>query len=232
MHRSSFGVGRCRTRPTQAAVQSYTSPFLNPRRIPVYSGSIAAQPILCRRDYRVPINEIKKGQIIRHKDKIWTIFDFTMHTQGRMGSHYKLELREVGRAGKTFERFNAGTAVEGVDLDSRSCQFLYVDEQVHLLDRETQDEVEIDVDLLKDGRKVLPFLNDELEIKVECLDGEPVRVSLPLTGSYKVTYTDPPPSTSTNESKGMARFTCHSGTKLALTVEFPFFPPLPSSHLV
>ncbi|KAJ1547962.1 hypothetical protein HK405_004542 [Cladochytrium tenue] len=33
-------------------------------------------------------------------------------------------------------------------------------------------------------------------------DGEPVRVNLPSSASFKVTYADPTPSTATNESKG------------------------------
>ncbi|KAJ1553642.1 hypothetical protein HK405_007329, partial [Cladochytrium tenue] len=99
------------------------------------------------REYRVAINEIKKGQLIVHKDRVWVVADYSQHTQGRQGSHYKLDLRDLARGTKIVERFNAGSLLEGVDLHPRSCQFLYADDQdgtLHFLDRETMEEIQTD----------------------------------------------------------------------------------------
>lgn len=67
---------------------------------------------------------------------------------GRGSGHYKLELRDVVGGSRLSERFNSGTSVEGVKLEEKSFQFLYVDDKIHVLDEETMEEHEFDVGLL------------------------------------------------------------------------------------
>ena len=85
-----------------------------------------------RRCYHsIPINELKKGQFILLKDKvhiilivcnrsliylsqIWVVHEFSLHTQGRFGSHYKVDFRDVIRGQKLTERFNAGSELSGM----------------------------------------------------------------------------------------------------------------------
>jgi hypothetical protein len=64
------------------------------------------------------------------------------------------------------------------------------------------EEVEFDVDNVPGGAKAISMLTDEMDINVQFLDSTPMVVQLPLTGKYKITYTDPPPSSVTNEGKG------------------------------
>ncbi|KAJ3201095.1 hypothetical protein HDU67_001554 [Dinochytrium kinnereticum] len=143
------------------------------------------------RSYRIPVNEVKKGQAVSHKGK------------GRQGSHYKVELREAVKGGKLTERFNANAVLEGVDLVDKPFQFLYVDgNEIHLLDRETLEEHTLPLDALEASAHVIPLLNDEMKIKVSFHGDKAMSVKLPLTGNYTVVYTDPPASSVSNEGKG------------------------------
>ncbi|KAJ3107360.1 hypothetical protein HDU97_004242 [Phlyctochytrium planicorne] len=132
-----------------------------------------------------------------------------MHTQGRQGSHYKVELREARTGSKLTERVHANAVLEDVfmcsaiELKEKPHQFLYEDNgELHLLDRDTMEESVVPLDALEADRSLLPLLNDTLDIKVLFHASNPISVRLPPHAVYKVTYTDPPASTVTNEGKG------------------------------
>ncbi|KAJ3329002.1 hypothetical protein HDU76_008859, partial [Blyttiomyces sp. JEL0837] len=135
------------------------------------------------------------GDLLSHKTK-------KLHSQGRQGSHYKVDFRDVTKHGKLTERFNAGSTLEGVDLVDRTFQFLYADDaNIHLLDRETFEEIEVDIEGVEGGGKSVPLLNEEMNITVKFYDDKPLLVKLPMTAEFKVSYTDPPASSMSNEGK-------------------------------
>jgi elongation factor P len=110
----------------------------------------AAPRLLAKRAYQLPVNQLRRGECIRHKNKLWIIVSFTHHSQGRGGSHYKLELKDILSGSKGLERFNAGTQLEGVDLTERKLQFLYsADDRMHALDTESLEEFEFPLDILE-----------------------------------------------------------------------------------
>ncbi|KAJ3412928.1 hypothetical protein HDV05_008716 [Chytridiales sp. JEL 0842] len=150
----------------------------------------------------VDVSNLKKGMVVQHKGKFWVVHDYSLHTQGRQGSHYKVDIRDVLKNVKVTERFNAGSTLEVVELDDRKVQFLYADDKIHLLDRESMEEIEFDIDYIPGGSKAISMLTDETDIRVLFLESTPVVVKLPQTGKFKVTYTDPPPSSVSNEGKG------------------------------
>lgn len=111
---------------------------------------LTAAQCIAKRAYQLPVNQLKRGECIRHKNKLWVIVSFTHHSQGRGGSHYKLELRDIISGSKGLERFNAGTTLEGVDLTERKLQFLYSDQdRMHALDTESLEEFEFPLDILE-----------------------------------------------------------------------------------
>ncbi|KAI8855293.1 hypothetical protein BC829DRAFT_378530 [Chytridium lagenaria] len=119
------------------------------------------------RQYHLPVNEVRKGLAVSHKGK------------------------DVLRAGKLTERFNANAVLEGVDLVDKPFQFLY-----------TLEEHAMSLDALEATKDIVPLINDEMNIKVSFQGDKPIMIKLPTTGTFKVVYTDPPASTVTNEGKG------------------------------
>ncbi|KAJ3119037.1 hypothetical protein HDU96_003212 [Phlyctochytrium bullatum] len=159
------------------------------------------------RGYQVNVTDIKKGQAIEHKGKLWIIQDFRLVTQGRQGSHYKLDLKDAVREGKITERFNQNAILEGVDLVDREFQFLYTAEgMIHLLDAETFEEQALPVDVLEGGSNALPFLTASMPLKVSFAGTKPLLVKLPSYAVYKVVFTETAASTATNESKSKVAF--------------------------
>ncbi|KAI8812969.1 hypothetical protein BJ742DRAFT_673003 [Cladochytrium replicatum] len=156
-----------------------------------------------QRHYKIEVPEAKKGQVLRIKGGLWEVFDKSHTSQGRGGAHYKLDLKDIRTGSKASERFNPSNILEGVDLEAKQYQFLYADENLHLLEPQTFEELEISFALLTAPKdKVMPFLKSDTMIKVLYDESDPVVAHLPNDATYTVTITDPPPSSTSNEGKG------------------------------
>lgn len=68
---------------------------------------------IARRNYNVPINEVKRGLVLTLKNRIWQVSDTSFHTQGRRGSHYNVGLKDLQTGKQIVERFNSGSSVDG-----------------------------------------------------------------------------------------------------------------------
>ncbi|KAJ3026692.1 UNVERIFIED_CONTAM: hypothetical protein HDU68_005232 [Siphonaria sp. JEL0065] len=162
-------------------------------------------------EYRLPVKEVKKGLVVFARNKLYMVYDFALHTQGRQGSHFKVELIPFGSSGnssggKIIERLSPDDALEGVDLTTKICRLLYETEGVvTFLDQATMEEVQCDVDTLDGGQKTLKMITEDMDVVIQTLEDDEsqvVSVKLPLTGIYKVEHADPTPSIVSNEGKG------------------------------
>ena len=69
--------------------------------------------MIIKRHIQLAINQVKRGAVIHHRDKIYTVQDAMHHHQGRAGGHYKLDLKDIKSGTKTTERFNTTALLEG-----------------------------------------------------------------------------------------------------------------------
>lgn len=105
------------------------------------------------RAYQIQINSLKRGEVISHKGKLWVITSFSHHAQGRGGSHYKVDLRDMKTGAKGHERFNTGSILEGVELQEKKLDFLYISENVvHAIDPDTFEEFNFPIEILEGFR--------------------------------------------------------------------------------
>ncbi|TPX75843.1 hypothetical protein CcCBS67573_g02897 [Chytriomyces confervae] len=193
-----------------------------------------ATRLLCpMRNYRVGVRDIKKGMIVNTRNRLWAISDFALHTQGRQGSHIKVELVPFGGGGgggvsgggKVVARMAPDDYFDALEIKTRACQFLYESEGLlHFLDLDSMDEISCSADLLEGGERVVKMLNDSMDISIQCVDDETaevVSVKLPLTSVYRVAIAPPAASIITNEGKG-TRFK-HATLENGVNVVVPEF---------
>ncbi|KAH6563883.1 hypothetical protein BASA50_001315 [Batrachochytrium salamandrivorans] len=128
--------------------------------------------------------------------------DSSHHRQARGGAHYKIELKELLTGSKAFERYNSGTLIEAVTLEQKVFQFLYADDRLHLIDPVTFEEHDFSFNIVAAGDKVLPFLQDPMEIKVEYHEDKPVIIKVPDRATYTVVETSPSSHSSSESGKG------------------------------
>tara|TARA_B100000686_G_scaffold343784_1_gene425209 strand:+ start:613 stop:1182 length:570 start_codon:yes stop_codon:yes gene_type:complete len=134
-------------------------------------------------------NQIKIGNIIRHKDKLWKVYK-TQHTQpGKGGAYLQAELKDIRNGTKLNERFRSSESVEKVYLEEKEYQYLYKDHNgYNFMNNETYEQITIKEVQISEIQK--KFLKENLMIKIEIYDEEPISIKLPDTIILKVIATD------------------------------------------
>ncbi|KAI8898569.1 hypothetical protein BC833DRAFT_614856 [Globomyces pollinis-pini] len=156
-----------------------------------------------KRHVQTEINKIKRGAVVQINGKLLVVQSSQMKTQGRGGAHYKLEMKDIKSGAKALERVNSGNTLEVVELTSKIYSFLYADDQLHLIDPETFEEITLDTSMIQADHpnKVIPFLTSEMDIKVEFHDTTPISIHVPERATFKVIEVGLPRKEGT-ESKG------------------------------
>ena len=65
------------------------------------------------RQLQIPATDLKRGMIIKHKEKYWEVTGMSIHNSGRGGAICKAELRQLGNNTKGNERFTANAKADG-----------------------------------------------------------------------------------------------------------------------
>ena len=134
-------------------------------------------------------NEIRPGNVIRHKDRICVAVKISHVKPGKGGAFAQVELKKATDGTKLNERFRSSETVERLRLDSKGYQFLYLDgNQAHFMDQETYEQIQISLNKLNDK---LAFLQEGIELEIESYEDEPINIVFPENISLEVSETEP-----------------------------------------
>ncbi|WP_236865700.1 elongation factor P [Candidatus Hydrogenosomobacter endosymbioticus] len=134
-------------------------------------------------------NQVRPGNVILLDGKLFVVTK-AQHTQpGKGGAYMQVELKGVKDGLKRRDRFQSSAEIEQAFIEEVTLQFLYMDQgKVVLMNKETFDQVSIDVDCLSASSD---FLKDDMEVVVGFYDGEAISASLPSQVVLEVTQADP-----------------------------------------
>jgi len=134
-------------------------------------------------------NEIRPGNVIRHKDCLWVAVK-TQHVKpGKGGAFAQVELRNLVDGTKLNERFRSSETVERVRLEQKDYQFLYADgDMLTFMDTETYDQIQLPQTFVGERAQ---FLQDGMEVTVESHEGKPISINLPEQVTLAVVETEP-----------------------------------------
>jgi len=138
----------------------------------------------------VPASNLKTGMILRFEKNLFKVLATEYHMGGgKMGGLVHVKLREV-RSGLLLDRkFKPEERLEDVELDRKAMEYLYEDtDGYYLMDPDTYEQIQLNRTLLE---TFSPFLQPNMRLPVEFLDGEPVNVIFPDWVELKVTSTPP-----------------------------------------
>ncbi|CAO2832874.1 unnamed protein product [Amaranthus hypochondriacus] len=143
-----------------------------------------------RRGAKVIGSEVRVGNIVQRKGRIYQVIK-AQHTQhGRGGASIQVELRDVDSGNKVTERFRTDEAIEMVFVEEKSFQYLYSEENMIVLtDPETFEQIEVSKELLG---KAAVYLKDDMTIKVQYYDGRPMSATVPTRVTCTVVDARPP----------------------------------------
>jgi elongation factor P len=134
-------------------------------------------------------NQIRAGQVIEHEGRRWTVLKQQIITPGKGGAFIQVEMRDLKSGNKTNERWRTADTVERLLTEEKEFSYSYTDgTNMVLMDNETFEQTFVPVALLGDAAA---FLQDNMPVTVDLVEGEPVAVHLPPTAVLQVVEADP-----------------------------------------
>ena len=134
-------------------------------------------------------NLIRAGQVIEHEGNRWTVLKQQIITPGKGGAFIQVEMRNLKTGNKTNERWRTADTVERLMTEEKEYNYSYTDgDNLVLMDQETYEEAHVPVALLGDAA---PFLQDNMKVIVNLVEGDPVGIQLPSSVVLEVVEADP-----------------------------------------
>ncbi len=134
-------------------------------------------------------NLIRAGQVIEHDGRRWTVLKQQIITPGKGGAFIQVEMRDLKTGNKTNERWRTADTVERLMTDNKEFSYSYTDGiNMVLMDPATFEQTMVPIGLLGDAA---PFLQDNMTVMVDLVEGEPVGVHLPATVVLEIVEADP-----------------------------------------
>jgi len=140
-------------------------------------------------------SDVRKGHVLMVDGQPCRVLDFQHRTPGNLRAFVQVRMRNLV-SGNTFDsRYIATEYVDEARLDTKEFQVLYRDDQgVHLMDSNTFEQYTLDLEVAGDQG---PWLEPEMHIQAEMLDGQVVGLQLPAAMEYTITETAPVMKTAT-----------------------------------
>lgn len=134
-------------------------------------------------------NQIRAGQVIEHEGRRWTVLRQQIITPGKGGAFIQVEMRDLKSGNKTNERWRTADTVERLLTEEKEYSYSYTDgANLVLMDGETFEQTFVPKALLGDAAA---FLQDNMAVTVDLVEGEPVALHLPPTAVLEVVEADP-----------------------------------------
>ncbi|WP_375358716.1 elongation factor P [Candidatus Tisiphia endosymbiont of Neophilaenus lineatus] len=139
---------------------------------------------------KISANAIRAGNIIVYNNDLWVVSKTPEHTKpGKGGAYVQVEMKNLKTGTKFNERFNSSDYVEKAQLENKDLQFLYFEgDDLVLMDNETFEQILINKAILSER---LPFLEDNMVLKVQFYEEKALNAELPQTVIAEIMQTDP-----------------------------------------
>jgi elongation factor P len=146
-------------------------------------------------------SEIRRGQAVIVDGKLFVVTSADHNTPGNLRAKVQFKMRDVGKGTIMDKRVGATDDIETTTLDSRQVEYLYSDNEGHILmDLETYDQNAIPKTVFGDDIK---YLKPNTTLTALFHEGKIVSYDLPKTVDLKITDTAPgiKGATATNQMK-------------------------------
>jgi elongation factor P len=138
---------------------------------------------------KIQANTLRGGMVIDHEGKQWSVIRHSIERPGKGGAFIQVEMRDLATGVKSQARWRTQDSVERLEVREHDCTFLFKDgDQYTFMDSETFDQFVVSGDIL--GERVA-FLQDNMPVAIEFIEGKAVGVSLPQTVVLEVVQADP-----------------------------------------
>ncbi len=146
-------------------------------------------------------SEIRRGQAVMFDGKLYVVTNADHNTPGNLRAKVQFKLRDVAKGTIQDRRVGATDDIETTTLDARNVEYLYSDNEGHvLMDLENYEQDSIPKTVFGDD---ILYLKPNTALTAMFHDGKVVSYDLPKTVDLKVTDTPPgiKGATATNQQK-------------------------------
>lgn len=133
--------------------------------------------------------DFRNGTTFELDSQVYRIVEFQHVKPGKGAAFVRTKLKNVIQ-GTTMEKtFNPSEKVEEVSITINEMQYLYSDGQIYtFMDNETYEQAEL---RKEDVENIIPYLLDNMTVKVLSYKGKVFGVEPPTFVELEVTYTEP-----------------------------------------
>jgi len=146
-------------------------------------------------------SDIRRGQAVLIEGKLFVVTNADHNTPGNLRAKVQFKLRDVVKGTIIDRRVGATDDIETVNLDRRQVEYLYSDNDGHvLMDLETYDQTTIPKEVFGDD---ILYLKPNTPLTALFFEGKVISYELPKSVDLKVTDTPPgiKGATATNQLK-------------------------------
>jgi len=164
----------------------------------------------------IPATQMRPGMVIKHNDKLHSVFSVEHRTPGNLRAFIQAKLRNL-ESGAMFEhRFRSGDAIDRVIVDEVQMEFLYQDgEEYIFMDMSNYEQTPLSREILGDA---VDYMLPNIKVDISFIEGKPVGVELPNVVEMTVVETEPGIKSATASS-----VTKPAKTETGLVVQVPPF---------
>ena len=138
---------------------------------------------------KIPANTIRGGMVIEYEGKQWTVLKIQLLQPGKGGAFIQVEMRDVASGNKSQTRWRTQDTVERLEVRELDCQYLFKEGDMYtFIDTSNYEQFSLSGDFIGDQAA---FLQDNMEVTVNFIEGKPVAVNLPSTVVLMVVEADP-----------------------------------------
>lgn len=133
--------------------------------------------------------DIRRGHVLMIDGQPCRVMDFQHRTPGNLRAFVQVRFRNLVNGNTFDQRISTTEFVNEARLDTKEFQVLYKDGGgTHVMDTKSYEQFTLDDETVGDA---LQWIQPEMVVLVEELDGRPIALELPSTVELKVVETSP-----------------------------------------
>ena len=134
----------------------------------------------------ISVTDLRAGIVFEERGDYFLVLSYEHIKMGRGSGTVKVKVKNLTSGSTTEKSFTTGARVQEADLVRKKVQYLYSDNQAHLMDTQTFEQFVIDKGMIEESAK---YLKEGMEISLAVVDDKPLFVEVPKIIEYKVAQT-------------------------------------------
>ena len=137
----------------------------------------------------IEANSLRKGTTFTDGNELFKVLDYSHNKTARGSATIRVKVQNL-RSGSIFEKtFNGGERVQDIALDHSQAQYLYNDGQLYyFMDTVTFEQPAFAQEVVEE---IIPYLIENMEVKISSYQGEPLDIQIPITVDLEVVDAEP-----------------------------------------